>query len=449
MPNRTLAVLLFALAAVGFVFGAGTEEATQTDVVTLSYITWAGGGQREADEAAVAKFNEDHELITVEAEFVPYSDFDPKLNTLIAAGTPPDLSFLQEYKVHDWGAKGTIADVTSYFRSEGPDLAPEKFVPGALFQSNGKIWGATPGIEVILVFYNKDLFDEYGIEHPPKDAFAPWTWDEFVETATQLTRDTSGKTPTDPGFNANAVQTWGTLAPTAWLFHLPFLYSNDAYYGAESGTEYALDSAAAVEVIQSIADLSLVHKVAPTPAMQQALPAASQMLINGQLAMEITGQWAVSVYGEEEYYDVGIAPLPMFRRPANIAWGAGIVMYDEIETKDAAWEFMKTYINPEAGISLSQAGSWMPNMIDWFTRPNLFDRWTDNERHNEDFLRVVPDIATDIAEVPENVTLRNFGPITDITQPALDEVWFGDRPARDVLRDLRSQVSELYIGAWE
>jgi multiple sugar transport system substrate-binding protein len=419
--------------------------------VNISYLTWAGGGQREADERAVAAFNAAHPDINVTAEFVDYANFDSKLNTLIAAGSPPDVSFLQEYQVNEWGAKGTIEDLTSYFKAEGSKLDPKAFVPGALFQSQGKIWGATPGVEVILLYFNKDTFKKAGVALPSQDPLHPWTWKQFVAAAKKLTVDSNGRHPDEAGFDVNSVKTYGTTAPTSWLYMMPFLYSNGGSYATADGKKSALGTPQSIEVVQSIANLMLKDKVAPTPAMQKGIPSEVQGLINGQLAMFISGQWSVSAFAEEKYFDYGIAPIPMFKKAVNISWGSGVVVYSKGNNKKQAWEFVKSYIDPQAGIQLSIDGSWMPNQKAWYTDAKKLAMWTGNERHNQDFLKVVPKIATDVAIVPENVTIRNFGTIvSDNAQPTLDKVWLGEATAEKVItQEIDPKIASMFVGAWK
>lgn len=428
---------------------SGTQPAPADEKVTIKYMTWAGGGQKAADERAVKKFNENHPNIEVKVEFVDEKSYLSKLNTLVAAGSPPDVAFLNEYLVHDWGSKGTIADLTEYFNAEGDVLSPDKFVLGALFESNGKIWGATPGVEVILLYFNKDIYKKNGVEFPSQDPANPWTWEQYVASLKKVTTDLNGKHPEDAGFNSKSIKVFGTMAPTFWLFYLPFLYSNDISLASGDGMKLALDKPESIEVLQSIADLVYKHKVAPTPAAQKGLPTTAQMLANGQLASFIGGQWELSSFGELKY-DVGIAPLPMFKRPANISWGASVVIFDKSPHKKEAFQFMKSYIDPEAGIQLSIDASWMPNMKKWYTDPELFKKWTDNERHNADFKSVVPKIASDIAQIPENVTLKNFGPITDqFVTPALDKLWLGQMNAGEAVSGLADKVKDKLQGSWK
>ncbi|MBS1483570.1 MAG: extracellular solute-binding protein, partial [Clostridium sp.] len=43
------------------------------------------------------------------------------------------------------------------------------------------IYGVDCCIVGPVIFYNKDLFDEAGVEYIPTKKEDQWTWDEFVE----------------------------------------------------------------------------------------------------------------------------------------------------------------------------------------------------------------------------------------------------------------------------
>ena len=44
-------------------------------------------------------------------------------------------------------------------------------------------------VSSLAVYYNKDLFEQYGVAEPPDE----WTWNDLIETAVALTRDAGGR----------------------------------------------------------------------------------------------------------------------------------------------------------------------------------------------------------------------------------------------------------------
>lgn len=55
--------------------------------------------------------------------------------------------------------------------------------------------------------------------------------------------------------------------PTDWVVYMPLLYSNGSGIASKDGTKLEINTEKGVEVIQSIADLSLKEQCAPSVAM--------------------------------------------------------------------------------------------------------------------------------------------------------------------------------------
>ena len=61
----------------------------------------------------------------------------------------------------------------------------------------GKLVGLPTDFSTIVMFYNKDWFDRCGVPYPHDN----WTWQEYLEIAHRLTRDTDGD---------GRIDVWGT-----------------------------------------------------------------------------------------------------------------------------------------------------------------------------------------------------------------------------------------------
>ena len=58
----------------------------------------------------------------------------------------------------------------------------------AQYERDGEIYAIPKDFDTIAVWYNKQIFDEAGVEYPSDD----WTWEEMVETARKLTNKEKG-----------------------------------------------------------------------------------------------------------------------------------------------------------------------------------------------------------------------------------------------------------------
>jgi multiple sugar transport system substrate-binding protein len=139
---------------------------------------------------------------------------------MMASGNPPDVFFLNEYLLNEWGEKGAVEDLYPYFNKAG--INPDQFyVSSALYKTGNHLWGINPSVVTICLYYNKELFRQAGVTPPPDSAANPWTWQQFVDAAKKLTRDSAGRGPNDPGFNYDQVVQYGTVTPTQNWSQIP------------------------------------------------------------------------------------------------------------------------------------------------------------------------------------------------------------------------------------
>src|SRR5262249_15870024 len=137
-----------------------------------------------------------------------------------------------------------------------------------------------PSLHSIIVFYNKAMFDAAGVAYPPSTADTAWTWDQFVDTAKQLT---SGE-GLEKVYGAY-VAPWATVCSS-------FLFSNGASWFNDDLTELTLNSPEAVQVLQNMANLRLTENVAPTLDIADSI-GWDVMLQSGKAAMLVDGTWNI------------------------------------------------------------------------------------------------------------------------------------------------------------
>ena len=279
--------------------GGQSEGESSGEKKVISFYSWSENSEQDFDKAIIAQYEKEHSDVDVEEVFVPYSEYLSKMNTMAAADSMPDVFKLPEGNVLEWGSKNAVLDLAPLYEKEG--INPEDTtLSSTIFKTGDSIWGVGCNVATIALYYNKDLLSEAGIEFPSTDANDPWSWDEFVENARKLTKDSSGKTPDEEGFDADNVSVYGTMMPTDWNVFIPLLYTNGAGIANEDGTELEINSEKGLEVIQAIADLAAVDQCAPSVAMAKgAFADKTTMLMNGQVAMLIDGSWSLGNYSNE------------------------------------------------------------------------------------------------------------------------------------------------------
>jgi len=154
--------------------------------ITLTFIGWEASPLETASvQKGLARFMELHPNVKV--EYTPVAgEYHPRLLTMIAGGTAPDVFFVGSRSYRDLVKRNVLLDLTPYFEQE---YQLTDFVPSdrEKMSIDGKIYGISSCIVVPQLYYNKDLFDAAGLPYPPSNPADAWTWDEFVEVAKKLT----------------------------------------------------------------------------------------------------------------------------------------------------------------------------------------------------------------------------------------------------------------------
>jgi multiple sugar transport system substrate-binding protein len=446
---KKIVILLLVLVVVSGMVAAGGGQNAASGKKQLTLYTWWGAAERTMGEALVANFEANHPDIKVEQNHIA-TEYMSKLNTMVASGNTPDVYFINE--VSEWGEKGVGEDLMPFFNKSGVD--PRKFyVESALYFTGSHLWGINATCTTVVLYYNKELFRAAGLPFPPDNTKNPWRWDQYVEAAKKLTKDANGRTPNDAGFNPDNIVQYGTVmnigGSTGWL---SWLYSNNARIANRSGTAYEIFSPAAAKVFQSIANLSLVDKVAPSYAIAQssAFSSTSTALMNNQIAMLTSGTYVLADFTNENY-DVGIAEIPIFDKATNIVWSAGFQM--KKGGSQEAFELLHHMVDFTKWIKVAKENkielTGLPQTNAVFDDPAINTEWI--SIYNKDMVKVSGDILQNAGMIPENVTLKNYAEIVNNTiRPELDKVWIGEETAEQALKNLEAQLTiDKLQGAWE
>lgn len=420
----------------------------------VTFYMWAADAEQEFDRAIVAQYEEEHPDIDIEENYIPYAEYLSKINTMAAAGSMPDIFNLPEGNVFEWGEKGALLDLKPLYDNAG--VKPEDVsVDSAIFSTDSQIWSVGYNVTTMCMYYNKDMLMEAGIDLPSTDAASPWSWDEFVENAKKITKDSNGNGPDDEGFDPDSISVYGTMMPTDWVKFVALLHTNGVGILNEAGDALGISTPEGIEVIQAIADLGNTIHCAPSSAMAKgAFSDASAMLMNGQVAMVIDGGWALANYTNEGF-DVGVAPIPAFQQAADMSWTAGLCMSPNAAENEAAFDFYQYFTNftnsIDAALNQGVSLGGLPQTLEVFDGGENEQKWistyskVDATEMCEAFKNI---LQADTTVLGDNVRVKNFPVIVDNTiVPALDNVWLGETTAEEALTSLN--LSDSIDGYWK
>jgi multiple sugar transport system substrate-binding protein len=281
----------------------------------------------------IAQFEAENPDILIQLEAVAGSDYYARLLTQIAAGDAPDIMQIGDDAVPMFVDKGGLTPLDDFINGEYP-LDPGIYLPGTFEpgQYNGQQWCLPKDFSPMAVYYNKTLFDQYGVEYPTEG----WTWDDLLEKAQALTDPDNG--------------IWGIQLTANWT--TGFEYWIGAAGGrliSEDGTTFVgyMDSPESIEAVQFFADLYNKYKVAPPPADFNLWAGGNAEFDNGKAAMRLFGRWPQAGYKTNPNIDLGVVTPPAGAQPADVLFWGGFCIFSGTENAEAAWRFLRFYVGEE------------------------------------------------------------------------------------------------------
>lgn len=316
------------------------SEETEAEKTTIRVMSFFAYDNPEVEAGVVEAFEAAHPDIKVELEMVPLSDIITKYKTLVAGGEAPDVISLNFENTSQIAALGALEPLDDYIASDGYDMSVYYDNTVSMYQLDGVQWAMPATFSDVVVFYNKNLFDEAEVAYPSED----WGWDDLVSAGQALTQDTDDDGMTDIFGYALA---WWPM----------YLYLNGADVLTEDGTACALESPEAIEGFQKMVDLQSEGGIAPSRG-DLATQGDWDMFIAGRLAMYPTGPWAVQPFNDSiTDFEWDIAHHPAGAQKATFLFGNAYAMSSSSENKDAAWAFLKFATGPEGG-QIRQEGKY-------------------------------------------------------------------------------------------
>jgi multiple sugar transport system substrate-binding protein len=319
----------------------------------------------------------------------------------------------------------------------------EKPIDYLAFKYDGKTVGYSNANEVLALWFNKSMFDSAGIDYPPATLDTAWSWDEFLDVAKQLTIDINGNNAHSADFDKNNIVQYGAYINAFYWQLEVWALSNGGRFFSADGKQIVFDDAA-VEAMQMVYDLHLVHNVAPFNDGTQDNGFGSSVGA-GNVAMCTEGQWAVGFRGGATEVDYGVGVLPYMKNKVTISTAGLVGMFSQTKYPEETAEFVRWYSDEEFNFGIIEAGWWMPAKWSWYTDEAKLQRWVfDNELRQaldaDRYMTAIVEVAMDT-----NVTkptgwyyTPNYFEIEQVMMPALAEAANGSRTAKEVVDSVRA-----------
>ena len=400
--------------------------------VTITYSYWGTPEESKSTQSVLDAYNASQDQVEVKLMCIPNEEYTTKLNTMASAVTMPDCGIMNENGVLAFANAGLLADIGDMYATS--DSMP---LDSLAFKFGGKTVAYSGCNEVLILYYNKDMFDAAGVAYPPAKADEAWTWDEFVDAAKKLTLDSAGKHPGDEGFNPEAIVQYGCNVDN-WTWQLEvWAQSNGGAWFSEDGAQCLINSAEAAEAIQKVADLYLVDKVAPYYD-GHADEGITRSIAAGNVAMATGGAWNMGTAMPGINFNWGIAVLPYMKEKVTACTSGPQVVFSQSKHLRETMDFIAWYTKEENSWNLIQSGIWMPLLQKYYTDPAFMDKWLKDPAFpvkDYDMARAaLVDYTLNCAKSACWYFTPNTSDFIDMLRSVLGPVWTGEQSAADAIK---------------
>jgi multiple sugar transport system substrate-binding protein len=407
-----------------------------------------GGGKvkfmARGDEAIFAVFQKLKEAfaavepdIEVEIEEVP-GDWYQKFQLKLASGSPPDCVFEAADTVTASVRAGALAPLDDYLANDDRFIK-ENFLEIAWASTTyeGKTYGLPYDGGSVALFYNIDLLNAAGVPLP--DPTTPITFDQVVEFGKLLTLDRDGRNANDPDFDGDKIAQYGVdLSATSFLIQPWSSVWSKGGEGITADGQVPLDDPVAIEAGQWLADLNLVHHIAPGPQI------ASETIsfLTGNVAMRIDGVWSCVRYRDTDF-NWDVAPIPVADVPVSTGWYSPLALVEGGENKDGAWKWISFCCSEPGQTIVAGLGQAVPPVRAIAESEVFLDPSTKPE-HKQVFL---DQLNPETYRSPGDTMGSFFGGYChewgDTYSPIWEEALRGDKSVSDAFTELAPKLEEV------
>jgi len=310
----------------------------------FNMVSWEGEGEMRKWLLHIGKFfSKYYPKVKWNLDWgIDWNNYWSKVTTQIAGGSPIELMWMHDSKVHAFSKRNLLVPLDPWLASAPAPGWPDHFYKSQVesFIDNGKQmafpYDWAPGI----FYVNTDLIEQAGFKVPDENT----TWDQIMEMARKIT-----KNPTDPKTGV-----WGLgNIPTDWTGGLYWIVKE---FGGDYWTPDLAKSMVAdpktIEALTFVRDIYYKDKVAPSPATIAGLGLDGETAFaSGKIAMhyalnDASFRMNEAIAGKFKWT---VAPTPTGKAGRfQFSGGSAFAIPTSSRQKDLAYELIRFVLaNPD------------------------------------------------------------------------------------------------------
>lgn len=268
--------------------GGAEEPAASGEKIVLNI--WGFEGETDFFPKLIEAFEAENPNIDVELTEIPEGDYVTKIDTALLAGEGPDLAFAYVPRWLKAGEFLALDNIIDQYNVPFDDFN-KAITRDCTFEGKVYCFGTYTG--AIILVYNKDVFDKFGVPYP--SATEPMSMQDYFDMTVKLTQKSDNLEERIWGGDA-----WPHYWWMDWRTHL----------GDEGRTAVGfVNDDSTVKAYQLMADMRTVGSAMSTSEGAMVQMEGTDLLVQGRLATTIVDN---------------IISIPAVEA-AGIRWGAAIV----------------------------------------------------------------------------------------------------------------------------
>ncbi|HSO26576.1 MAG TPA: extracellular solute-binding protein [Anaerolineales bacterium] len=411
------------------------------EAVTLEFLAWGDPADIEAWDKFKNMYQERNPNVTVNVTTVadPAANFYPKLQTMLAGGTPPNVSSFQGWEWQTYADKDVLVPIDDYVAAN--EYYQKLFAAdiqslGQSTKRGDSLYLVPLQLATMVMFYVKKHFDDAGLPYPTDD----WTYDEFMEMAKTLTTSTGD------------TKTFGLQANGSWFRDIHWIRSTGAQEFDEliDPKKAQFNQPGIVDILQTMAyDVYHESKISPTTADMEA---GSNTIETGNVAMKYEGAWFLGrlnspdlrEQGKQLEFDVVMMPKQSDDARPHRGWAEGVVL-PKSDNQDAAWDFVAFMAGEEGDKIYSETTGRLPNtleLLENFWIPTIKERF--QVENGQAFVEGLKRSEVDVISGIPRSKMWN-----EIVKPiGYDPMLGGSASAAEVLPNVDAELQKMLDEYW-
>ena len=420
--------------------GCGPEQAAPSKPAQgeVTFLEWESTIEGLPTETVLKNFQAKFSNVKLTYDTLG-QNYEEKMRTLLAAGTPYDVHRVNDDYVRGNGVKGLMTDLMPYLKRDKVNREDFYEFMYEFPLHEGKYWGWSSGNQPRLLYINKTLFQNKGVTAPLFDKWDPpnaWSWEDMVTAAQKLTDKTN---PDRPTYGVNIYEDTGCEQ----TFLVNFGVDEGVY--AKDGKRFLMASPKGIEAMQALVDLHCRLGVQRPFDWREGGSgvSGSTLFQQGRLGMHFSTMTAMTGFKRNiKDFDWDVAPNP--KKEKRMTEGS-LICYcvpKDAKNPDAAWQVLSHFTSEESGKVFAEAQFYIP-MLKVAATKYVQQKPGDKPEH----LRLFVESMT------QYNTIINFTDNTErarqIYRPELSaKAYICKEPAKQTLEGVKKQVEDSLIGQY-